>query len=70
MVFSKQGYQKKSFSVQAFEKWNSLQKGLQETSEVLNVVRKEAKGSVQTHFISLKEKKPQKPKTDKVILNV
>lgn len=57
MVFSKQGYKKKSFSAQIFEKRNSLQKRLQETSEILNSVRKQAKGSVQTHSTNLKKKR-------------
>lgn len=51
------GTKKMSFSAQTFEKRNSLQKRLQETSEILNSVRKEAKGSVQTHSTNLKKKR-------------
>lgn len=32
------------------------EKGLQEISDILNAVVKEAKGPVQTHFINLKQK--------------
>jgi len=53
MVFSKQGYQKVFFSTDIW-KWNSLHKK-DSKSEMLNAVRKEAEGSVQTYFINLKQ---------------